>query len=57
MTPELEQLATVRHAAFVEWQAYTEKGQSRVGLYETFCAANRAYVAARDSQTTVQKAA
>jgi hypothetical protein len=47
MEPEMEQLMTARHKAFVEWNAYTPAGESRVGLYEAFCAANRAYVQAR----------
>jgi hypothetical protein len=50
MTPELAQIMSARHKAFTEWNSYTAKGESRAGLYETFCAANRAYVQARDSQ-------
>lgn len=56
MTQELEQLMTARHKAFIEWNSYTAKGESRAGLYETFCSANRAYVQARDNQRQINSA-
>lgn len=50
MDTTLTQLMDARHKAFMELDAYTPKGQSRAGLAETFAAANRAYVQARDKQ-------
>jgi hypothetical protein len=45
MTPELEQLMTARHEAFVEWDV-----SHAAGTGQKFLEANRAYVAARDKQ-------
>ena len=46
MTPELEALATARHAAWLAWDGSE-------GSFERFVAANRAYVAARDKQRQI----
>lgn len=45
MSPELEQLATARHKAFLEW----DKAHA-AGTGQKFLEANRAYVRARDNE-------